>query len=86
MSTTTEPIRSKRGAGLADGGDAVVGPGDALLDDRDGVAGLRLHPLDQPGDLAGRALRLLGELADLLGDDGEAAAVFTGRGRPRSPC
>ena len=35
---------------------------------------------DQAGDLAGRGLRLLGELADLFGDDGEALALLAGAG------
>ena len=35
---------------------------------------------DEVGDLAGGALGLLGELADLLGDDREAAALLAGAG------
>ncbi len=40
----------------------------------------RLDLADQPGDLAGRGLGLLGQLADLLGHDGEALALLTGAG------
>src|SRR3954451_16359181 len=42
----------------------------AVLDDLDPLAGLGLHLPDEPGVRAGRRLALLGELADLLGDDG----------------
>ena len=39
-----------------------------------------LHLADQGRDLGGGALGLLGELAHLLGDDGEAAALLAGAG------
>ncbi len=42
--------------------------------------GLGLDLADQRGDLARGALGLLGQLADLLGDDGEAAALLAGAG------
>ena len=52
----------------------------AVGDDLDGLAGLALDLGDQAGDLGGRGLGLLGELADLLGDDGEALALLAGAG------
>ena len=47
-----------------------------VLDDVDGVARLGLDGADERGDRAGGRARLLGELADLLGDDREAAALL----------
>ena len=52
--------------------------------DVDGARGLGLDLGDQLGDRAGRALGLLGELADLVGDDREARGPARRRGRPRS--
>ena len=52
----------------------------ALGDDADDVLRLGLDLADQRGDLAGGALGLLGQLADLFGDDGEAAALLAGAG------
>jgi hypothetical protein len=53
-----------------------------LSDDLDDAAGLVLDLGDQRGDLGGGGLRALGELADLLGDDREAAALLAGAGAP----
>ena len=50
-------------------------------DDVDRVARVGLDGADQRGDRAGGRARLLGELADLLGDDGEAAALLAGARR-----
>jgi hypothetical protein len=44
------------------------------------VARLLLHLGDQRGDLARGGGGLLGQLADLLGDDGEALALLAGAG------
>ena len=52
----------------------------ALGDDVDDLAGLALDLPDQAGDLRRGGLRALGELAHLLGDDGEAAALLAGAG------
>ena len=52
----------------------------AVLDDRDRVLRLGLDLADQPADLPGGGLRLLGQLADLLGDDREAAALLARAG------
>ena len=67
-------------AGALDGGDAVLGALRAVVDDADHARRLGLHLADQRGDLAGGALGLLGELADLVGDDREAAALLAGAG------
>ena len=66
----------ERLAGALDGGGAVGGAPRAVLDDVDGVARVGLDRADERGDRAGGRARLLGELADLLGDDGEAAALL----------
>src|SRR6185437_15814443 len=63
-----------------DDGDRLLGAVRALLDDRDGAVRLGLHLADQAGDLLGGLLGLLGQLAHLLGDDGEAAALLAGAG------
>src|SRR4051795_2394895 len=73
--------RQERLAGLLDRRDAVLRPARAVLDDLDGLRRLRLDLADEPGDRTGRRLALLGELADLLGDDREAAALLAGTGR-----
>ncbi len=44
------------------------------------LGGVVLDVADQPGDFLRSALRLLGELADLLGDHGEATTLFAGAG------
>ena len=69
-----------RRAGLLDRRDAVLGAAGAVLDDLDGLRGLALDLADQRRDRRRRGLALLGELADLLGDDGEAAALLAGAG------
>ena len=48
----------------------------AFLHDFDGVSRLLLDRGDQLGDLACGYARLLGELSDFLGDDGETASVL----------
>src|SRR3954463_2727948 len=73
--------RQERLARLLDGRDAVLGATGAVLDDLDGLGGLGLDLADEPGDRAGRRLALLGQLADLLGDDREAAALLAGARR-----
>ena len=72
--------REERLARLLDGGDAVLGAAGAVLDDLDGRGGPVLDLADEGGDRRGGAAGLLGELADLVGDDGEAAAVLAGAG------
>ena len=56
-----------------------------LVDDRadladrvDGARGVGLDRLDPPGDVLGRPGRLLGQLLDLVGHDGEALARLAG--------
>src|SRR3954468_1108439 len=68
----------ERLARLLDGGDAVLGLAGAVLDDLDGLGRLALDLADQARDRAGGRLALLGQLADLLGDDREAAALLAG--------
>src|SRR5439155_226145 len=68
---------------LADEREGVARPVDARragrralgagLDHLRGARGDLLHLADEPADRPGRGLGLLGELADLLGDDREAA-------------
>src|SRR3954471_20013559 len=70
----------ERLARLLDGRDAVLGLAGAVLDDLHGLGRLGLDLADQARDRAGGRLRLLGELADLLGDDREAAALLAGAG------
>ena len=77
-SSTALADRLERHARALDGGDALVRAAGAVGDDADHDAGLGLDLLDQPGDLGRGALRLLGELAHLVGDDGEAASVLAG--------
>src|SRR3954468_8026489 len=57
---------------------AALGAAGASPDDLDSLRGLGLDLADEPGDRAGRRLALLGQLADLLGDHGEAAALLDG--------
>ena len=63
-------------AGGVDGIRAALRPGSAFLHDLDGVLCLFLNRGDQRGDLVRRGARLLGELSNLLGDDGEASPVL----------
>jgi hypothetical protein len=64
--------------GLLDGRSALLGARGALLHHVDRLDGLGLDLADQQRDGRGGLLGLLGELADLLGDDGEAAALLAG--------
>src|SRR5205085_6906677 len=66
--------------GLLDRRDAVLGLAGAVLDDLHGLGGLGLDLADEARDRAGGRLALLGKLADLLGDDREAAALLAGAG------
>src|SRR4051812_18174172 len=68
----------ERLARVLDRGDAVLGALGTVGDHVDDLVGLGLDLADERGDLARGALGLLGELADLLGDDGEAAALLAG--------
>src|SRR4051812_47012002 len=70
----------ERVAGLLDRGDAVLRLAGAVLDDLDGLRGLAVDLADEARDRAGGRLGLLGQLADLLGDHGEAAALLAGAG------
>src|SRR5690606_37841960 len=58
--------------------DAAVDVVRAALDGRDRVAALPLHRLDQIGDLPRARARALGEVLDLVSDDGEALALLAG--------
>ena len=71
MSSTASPIRRKAARVCSTTAAPSCGAVRAILDDGDGLAGFALDRADQAGDLLGRALGLLGELADLLGDHGE---------------
>ncbi len=64
----------------ADDRGARLGAARGLLDHADGADGVGLDLADQVGDPAGGGVRLLGELAHLLGDDGEAAALLARAG------
>src|SRR5581483_10406551 len=68
-------------AELADDLDAARGALLALLRRRERAPRRVLDPLDQARDRPGGALRLLGELADLVGHDGEALALLARAGR-----
>src|SRR5919204_322309 len=71
----------ERGPGLLDRRDAVLGALGTVGHDADDLLRLGLDLTDQPGDRARGALGLLGQLADLLGDDREAAALLAGARR-----
>ena len=81
MSSTERADALERLAGLLDGGDAVLGALGALGDDgrRPSRVSPWISPI-RPAISAGGVLRALGELADLLGDDREAAALLAGAG------
>jgi hypothetical protein len=66
----------ERLAGLLDRRRAVVGALGAVLDPVHRVRRVGLDFLDQRGDRRSRLLRLLGQLADLLGHDRKAAALL----------
>src|SRR6185369_2703174 len=68
----------ERLAGLLDRDRALAGALGAQRDELDRAGGLGLDLLDQRRDGPGGGLRLLSQLADLLGDHGEAAALLTG--------
>ena len=80
MSSTAAPMRSNASRVCS----TVATPSSvrwrAVGDDTDDLLGVGLDLADQARDLAGGVLGLLGELADLLGDDGEAAALLAGAG------
>ncbi len=59
---------------------AFVDDGRALLHVVHGLAGFALNAADQFADLLGGGGGLLGQLANLVGDDGETKAVFSGAG------
>src|SRR3954469_22818131 len=67
-------------AGLGDGPGARLGARGAAFDDVDHAGGLVLDLGDQLGDRARGGLGALGELANLLGDDGAAAGLPPGAG------
>ena len=79
MSSTAAPI-SPNAPGLGHDRRALLGAAGAVGDDGDGALGLDLDLADQARDLLGGPLRLLGQLAHLLGDDGEPAALLAGAG------
>ena len=66
--------------GLLDGRDALAGALGAAGDRVDQTAGLGLDLADEGRDLARCGLRFLRELAYLLGDDREPAALLAGAG------
>ena len=70
----------ERLAGLLDRVDATLCLLGTDLDDLHRALRLVLDLLDQLGDGRSGLLGLLGEVTDLLGDDGEAAAVLAGAG------
>ena len=70
----------ERRAGALDRDGAALGARGGVGDHVDDLAGLALDLADQAGDLARGGLGLLGQLADLLGHDREAAALLAGAG------
>ena len=58
--------------------DAAVDVVRAALDGGDGVLALGLHRLDEIRDLARARAGALGQILDLVGDDGEALALLAG--------
>ena len=59
---------------------SFLGPPLPVLNDLDGPARLDRDRPDQRGNFGGRALGLLGQLAHLVGDDREPAALLPGPG------
>ena len=80
MSSTAAPIASNASRVCSTVATPSAVRRGALGDDADDVRGLGLDLADQRRDLRRGGLGLLGELADLLGDDGEAAALLAGAG------
>jgi hypothetical protein len=74
-------VALERLARLLDRAGALLGARGAGGDDADDGARLGLDLADQAGDLARGAAGVLGQAADLLGDDREAAAVLAGARR-----
>ena len=68
----------ERALGLVRDLDAAIDVVRAALDGGDRVLGLGLDRLDELGDLARARAGALGEILDLVGDDGEALAVLAG--------
>jgi hypothetical protein len=79
-SSTDVPIARNDSRRLLDSAHAVGRALSPALDDRRERSRLPLDLLDQPGDLGGRLLGALRELADLFGDDGEATAMVARTG------
>ena len=55
------------------------------LDDADHARGVGLDVARERGDVGRRTAGVVGELADLLGHDGEAPALADGPAQPRPP-
>src|SRR3954465_1056916 len=73
-STVATPSSVRRGP--APTAPPPLSPPGAVLDDLDRLRRLGLDLADEPGDRPGGGAGLLGQLADLLGDHGEAAALL----------
>ena len=80
MSSTAWPIDRKALRVCSTTAGSVGGLVGAVLDDVDRGRCLVLDRADQPGDLLRGLLGLLGQLADLLGDDREPAALLARAG------
>ena len=59
---------------------AILGTSRTILNDRHCLGCLTLDRPDQGSDLQGGVLGILGQLADLLGNNGETAALIAGAG------
>ena len=70
----------ERGAGAVGGLGAGSGARGGLADEFDGGVGLALDAGDQLAGVGGRLGGALGQLANLVGDDGEALAALAGAG------
>ena len=70
----------ERGAGAVGAPRCRRGCGRGVADELDGVVGLALDAGDQLAGVGGGLGGALGQLADLVGDDGEAPAALTGAG------
>jgi hypothetical protein len=80
ISVTAAPISSNAWRVWSTTARAVLGLAGAVGDDGDGALGLVLDLAHEGRDLLNRPLRLLGELAHLLGHDREAASLLAGPG------